>query len=62
MSNKVNYTSEAIELLTAFGDLVERCPGSSLLSLLKRIQEGFGVWVNDTSHLIETKVIPPNRI
>ncbi|CUS08597.1 unnamed protein product [Tuber aestivum] len=47
--------SEAIALLDILGDLSNRCPSISLAALLKRTQEGVGVWVLDLDHLIKTK-------
>lgn len=42
-------------LLSCVGDLIGRCPATSLLPLLKKIQEGLGVWIIDSRTLVSAK-------
>lgn len=42
--------------MDALGDLSSRSPPTSLVALLKRTQEGAGVWILDSDHLVKTKV------
>lgn len=47
--------TETMTLLSCVGDLVGRCPATSLLSLLKKTQEGLGMWIVDSHALVSTK-------
>lgn len=47
--------TETMALLSCVGDLIGRCPATSLLSLLKKTQEGLGMWIVDSQALVSAK-------
>lgn len=47
--------TDTMTLVSCVSDLIGRCPAASLLPLLKKTQEGLGMWVIDSSALVAAK-------
>lgn len=47
--------TDTMALISSVGDLIGRCPVTSLLALLKKTQEGLGMWIVDPHSLVATK-------
>lgn len=47
--------TDTMALISSVGDLIGRCPTTSLLALLRKTQEGLGMWIVDPHSLVAAK-------
>lgn len=47
--------ADTMTLISCVGDLIGKCPAASLLALLKKTQEGLGMWIVDSRALVAAK-------
>ncbi|RPB11373.1 hypothetical protein P167DRAFT_606515 [Morchella conica CCBAS932] len=47
--------TDTLALMAALGDMLTRCPSGGILPLLKRLQEGLGLFIADEKQVVGTK-------